>query len=251
MKNVQKRIPVLERLAKEMQVLSEAEQRKFIGGDYWDDHGVWSMDSNGNLFWTRTSSGSGSYYDDSGYGNSGNNGSSGDYGSSGNYVDYGSSGYGSSGYGSSGYGSSGDGSSGDGTHVPDGMCTLGAIIKAIREFGKNPDTSKIDRDLLKYQVVTLNGVAYKMTPTELNSLLSEYFSTSPISSWADVSNAVSRGKPILATILSYGETGHSIMITSISGNDLTYWDPTEGKYITKNHKDLKLDPNTSFVLDPK
>jgi hypothetical protein len=71
-------------------LLNEKEQRAVIGGDYWDDHGIWQLDSNGNSYWTRTSQGDGYYYGDSGY-----------YGGSGYYGDsngnYGSnSGYGSS-----------------------------------------------------------------------------------------------------------------------------------------------------------
>lgn len=49
-------------------LLNEREQRAVIGGDYWDDHGVWATDSSGNMYWTRTSDGDGgSYYGDSGY----------------------------------------------------------------------------------------------------------------------------------------------------------------------------------------
>jgi len=50
-------------------LLDEREQRAVIGGDYWDDYGVWATDSSGNMYWTRTSDGDGgSYYGDSGYG---------------------------------------------------------------------------------------------------------------------------------------------------------------------------------------
>ncbi len=60
-------------------LLDEREQRAVIGGDYWDDHGYWTTDSSGNMYWTRTSEGDGgSYYGDSGY-----NGDSGYYGDSG------------------------------------------------------------------------------------------------------------------------------------------------------------------------
>ena len=72
-------------------LLDEREQRAVIGGDYWDDYGVWQIDSSGNSYWTRTSDGGGYYYGDSGY-----------YSDSGGY--YGGSGYysGSDYYGGSG-----------------------------------------------------------------------------------------------------------------------------------------------------
>lgn len=34
-------------------LLDEQEQRDVVGGDYWDDHGIWQLDSNGNRYWTR------------------------------------------------------------------------------------------------------------------------------------------------------------------------------------------------------
>ncbi|HBG40396.1 MAG TPA: hypothetical protein DDZ96_13145 [Porphyromonadaceae bacterium] len=48
-------------------VLDEPQQKAIVGGDYWDDHGIWALDSSGNTYWTRTSQGDGYYYGDSGY----------------------------------------------------------------------------------------------------------------------------------------------------------------------------------------
>jgi hypothetical protein len=246
MKTVMKRIPVLERLAKEMQVLSTEEQRMFLGGGTGTQYDPYTT----NEFDTLRSAGSWfggyvegrDYVDASGFwgGSSGSNGSD---SSSGNY---GSSGY----YGSSGdNGSSGNYPPENGTHVEDGMCTLGAIMKAVYELGMNTTYSEINRELLGYQVINLDGsVQYNMNDTELSSTLSNYFTVGSINSWADITKAIHSGKVVYSEITNGTNVSHSITITSISGDNVRYWDPVDGVYVEINYQDLNIAKNRSFAL---